>query len=51
VSDGGPASVGGYSLISADDLDAAIVLVKNRFKGTVGHIICAKTVTGVPGRE
>jgi hypothetical protein len=29
VSDGGPAGIGGYSLISADDLDAAAVLVKN----------------------
>ena len=29
VSDGGPASIGGYSVISADDLDAAVVLVKN----------------------
>jgi hypothetical protein len=29
VGDGGPASIGGYSLISADDLDAAVVLVKN----------------------
>jgi len=29
VSDGGTASIGGYSLIRADDLDAAVVLVKN----------------------
>ena len=29
VSDGGAAGIGGYSLISADDLDAAVVLVKN----------------------
>jgi len=29
VSDGGSASIGGYSLISAGDLDAAVVLVKN----------------------
>jgi hypothetical protein len=29
VSDGGPSAIGGYSLIRADDLDAAVVLVKN----------------------
>jgi hypothetical protein len=29
VSDGGPNAIGGYSLIRADDLDAAVVLVKN----------------------
>jgi hypothetical protein len=29
VSDGGSAQIGGYSLIKADDLDAAAGLVKN----------------------
>jgi hypothetical protein len=29
VSAGGPSAIGGYSLIRADDLDAAVVLVKN----------------------
>jgi len=29
VSDGGSGQIGGYSLIKADDLDAAVGLVKN----------------------
>ena len=46
VSDGGPgAGIGGYSLIKADDLDAAVGLVKNHpFVGRGGSLQVGEAV-------
>jgi hypothetical protein len=45
VSDGGPGDIGGYSLISADDLDAAVGLVKNHpFVGRGGSLQVSEAV-------
>jgi hypothetical protein len=45
VSDGGPGGIGGYSLISADDLDAAVGLVKNHpFVGRGGSLQVSEAV-------
>jgi hypothetical protein len=45
VSDGGSAQIGGYSLIKADDLDAAAGLVKNHpFVGRGGTLQVSEAV-------
>jgi hypothetical protein len=45
VTDGGPASIGGYSVIKADDLDAAVGLVKNHpFVGRGGSLQVSEAV-------
>jgi hypothetical protein len=45
VADGGPGGIGGYSLISADDLDAAVGLVKNHpFVGRGGSLQVSEAV-------